>query len=62
MALEVPRRSSSILTVPYEKLWWKLALSSFFIFDLELVIKKFFEKEGVTEQSDVDFEREFNRG
>ena len=62
MALEVPRRSSSILTVPYEKLWWKLALSSFFIFDLELVIKKFFEKEGVTEQSDVDFERGFNRG
>lgn len=48
--------------VPHEKLWWKLALSSFVIFDLELVIKIFFEKEGVTEQSDVDFERGFNRG
>lgn len=61
MALEVPWGSSSILTVPHEKLWWKLTLSSFFIFDLELVIKKFFEKEGLTEQSDVDFERGFNR-
>ena len=48
--------------VPHEKLWWKLALSSFVIFDLELVIKIFFEKEGVTEQSDDDFERGFNRG